>query len=113
MNYEAARFWFELTQLGLTTLLGVYVYITSRERVTTNRIQQLESEVDTRLDEHAERLSRVEEAVRQGPSHDDIGRVHHRLDLLSGELKQLIGEFKGTHETLRQIQAYLLQDARR
>jgi len=57
MDLDAAKFWFQVAQTLITAALGVYVYISNRNRVTNERISSLERDMDTRIDGHTERLA--------------------------------------------------------
>jgi hypothetical protein len=105
------KFWFDVAQFVLTGLVGAYVYVSNRHRVSAERLRKLESGMDSRLDEHATRLAKVEETVRCGPSHEDIGRVHQRLDTVGNQLSEARGELKGIGKTVALIHQHLLNQS--
>ena len=108
MDYALIRLFIDIVQFVITGGVGIYVYVVNRHRVTATRIAQLEQNLDLRLDDYGERLARLEQDARHAPSHDDLKRVHQRLDTVSGELKQLNGEFAGARRTLELIHEFLL-----
>lgn len=97
-----------IVQLLINAAIGIYVWISNRQRVTVERINQLERDVDSRLDIHSDRLTRVEVSAGAAPTHDDLKRLHQRLDSVNGELQNLTGQFKTTNNTLILIHEYLL-----
>ena len=50
----------------------------------------------------------MERDLRHAPNHDDLKRIHSRLDEVSDDLSKLMGEFKGTAHTLSLIHEHLL-----
>lgn len=108
MNYDALRFWFDLLQFLLTGGVGIYVYLSNRQRVTSGRIRELEEDMDERLDDHHQRLARVEEHIKHLPTHADIGAVHERLNAIHGELQNLAGVVSALNRSLHLINEHLL-----
>lgn len=108
MQYEEVKIWIDLLQWATTAAVGVYVYAVNRHRVTNERIGALESHVDERLDNHSDRLARLEQDARHAPSHEDLKRLHRRLDEVSGELREMKGEFQGARRTLELIHQHML-----
>lgn len=108
MGYGEIKIWIDLLQWLTTAAVGLYVYAVNRHRVTNERISALESHVDERLDDHSDRLARLEQDARHAPSHDDLKRLHKRLDDMNGELKEMRGEFYAVNRTLSMIHQHLL-----
>lgn len=108
LDYTALRFWFDVLQLAGYVALGIYVWLSSRNRVTNARIGELEVDVDARLDRHGDRLTRLEVHAGAAPTHDDLKRLHQRLDIMNGELQGMRGEFAAAGRTLNLIHEYLL-----
>jgi len=70
-----------------------------------------EARVTLRIVDHGERLSRLEEAVRRMPSHDDFKRVYGRLDVLAEKTDRMQGQLPGITDTLRAILHHVTQRA--
>ncbi len=109
MNYSEMKFWFDVAQTLLICVVGVMNWHMARQRATTETINHLEHQIDNKLDEHAERLARVEQDVKHAPGHDDFKRVHQRLDNVNGELRELKGEVKAFRIALARVEQYLLE----
>lgn len=103
---------YKVVSLLLWIFVGVYTYLSNRNRVTNERIGSLEDHVDTRLDNHSERLARLEKSADMGPNHEDLKALHRRIDALVASVNGLQGEFKGTSHTLALIHEYLLKERR-
>lgn len=99
----------DVIQFAITSAVGIYVWAVNRNRVTNERISTLQSDMDDRLDDHADRLARVEEQVRHAPDDADIARVHARIDEVSGALKRLEGESAAQTHVLRLIHEHLMR----
>ncbi|MEX3614742.1 MAG: DUF2730 family protein [Burkholderia gladioli] len=97
-----------IIQFVFTAGIGFYVYISNQDKVTNDRITVLESDVDTRIDQHSERIARLEEAVDHFPTHEDLGELHTRINDVAKGVNTLTGEVKGIQNTLTLIHQYLL-----
>lgn len=108
LDYDAMKFWIDALQLAGIAVIGAHSWISNRHRVTSERIAKLEDDMDTRLDTHTDRLTALEVRAGAAPTHDDLKRLHQRLDNMNGELKELRGEFQSAGRTLNMIHDYLL-----
>ncbi len=66
------------------------------------------SEIDRRLSEHRERISRLEAAAEAAPSHEHLAGLHERINGIAEDVSSLSGEFKGAKHTLELIHTFLL-----
>ncbi|MEX3628760.1 MAG: hypothetical protein VB138_03975 [Burkholderia sp.] len=99
---------FQIVDAIVTAAVGVYVYLSNKDKVTNDRIGELEKNVDSRVDEHGERLARLEEAAHHVPTHDDLGRIHQRIDEAVKGVNALTGKADAMNNTLMLIQQHLL-----
>lgn len=63
-----------------------------------------------RIADHAERLARLEEAIRRVPSHDDLKGVHGRLDGIASKADIMQGQLPGLIDNVRMILNILKKD---
>ena len=110
LDYPAMKFLLDLIQMVITLLIGLYVWQSNRHRVTNERISELESDMDERLDKYAERITTLEVRAGAAPTHDDLKRMHKRLDIMNGELQHLSGESSAARRTLDLIHEYLMNN---
>lgn len=119
MEVRDLQMWLQITNTLVIWIAALYTYFANRNRVTNERISGLQqslqtridgmrTDMDHRLDGHADRLSRVEKDVQHAPSHDDLKRIHARMDEIAGAVSGLQGEFKGANNTLHLIHSYLM-----
>ena len=111
-DYSAAAFWFDVAQFTLTALVCFYVYITNRSRVTNERIGLFEKDVDKRLDDHAQRIVRVESILKHAPTHEDIGVIHDKVNEMNGNIENVKGAVAGIARNLELISQHLLNGSK-
>jgi hypothetical protein len=104
MDKSNLQLWFDIAQFLATGAIGVYVYISNKDRVTNTRITELEGYVEKRLDNHASRIATVEETVKHIPSHGDIGEVRDMIGRVGGDVKGLAAEVKGVRDMMGPMQ---------
>ena len=119
MDYGLWKFWFDIGQTVFVVLVGIYTWQANKHRATKsaiNRIQeQLENDIralDSRIDEHRDRLTTVERELTHVPGANDIGEIHYRVDQIGQGVKSLEGEMKQINNTMQLIQQYLLENGR-
>lgn len=66
------------------------------------------AEIDRRLSDHRERISRLEVAAEAAPSHEHLAELHERINGIAEDVSSLSGEFKGAKRTLELIHSFLL-----
>jgi len=110
MHYEELHFWLDLANFCATFLVGIYVWISSRNRATNSRITKLEADVDYRLDDLSERIVALEERAKHAPTHHDFIRVHERLDKLAEDVSEQSGTLKAIHRQLDLVNEHLLRN---
>ena len=68
-------------------------------------------ETDERMDGLAERLARIEVALKHVPTSESMGNLHRRLDEMSGTLRELQGGTAATDRIIGIILQRAFQDA--
>lgn len=92
--------------LQVVNLVAVmWLALSGRNRVTKEAL-------DTKLASFGDRLTAIERDQRHAPTHDDLKRIHSRLDNVCEDVAILSGEFKGKGHTLDLLQEYLLKERR-
>lgn len=87
----------------LTWGVALYMYLANKNKVTNERITRLEDDFDVKFDAHADRLARLEEATERAPSHEDLGKLHEKVNTVAQTMHQLVGENRVQSDTLRLI----------
>lgn len=104
MDLETAKFVFSIAQFLLTGGIGIYVYISNKQRVTNERMQNMETEIDGRLDDHSSRIARVEEGIKHLPSTSDIAQVRELVSRVGADVRGLQSDFNGMRELMKPMQ---------
>jgi hypothetical protein len=113
MDFDAWRLGWDIAQFAVTAAVGFYVYISNRQRVTQERLVKLEREVDGRLDNHAERITKLEGHVEYLPTHGDLQGIR---DSLAAQNALISGMAEGVHalrKSVDRINDYLLSNQHR
>lgn len=120
-DYTTWRFWFDVFQFVLTAAVGLYVWLSTRERVTRSRIEKMEREMRMEIktiDEKAvskvtklgERLTSVESAGASAPNHSDLSKIHDRINDVSASVSTIAGEMKSMRRGVDLIHQHLLAE---
>ncbi len=83
----------------------VWLAISGRNKVTKEAL-------DTKLSNHADRLTAIERDQEHAPSHDDLNRLHQRLDKVSTDLASAVAELKSTAHILNLLHEDRLNEGR-
>lgn len=103
------KFGFQVLQFLLTGGIGIYVYMTNKDKVTNDRITDLEKDIDKKSDDHGERIAKLEARVEKAPTHDDLAKLHEKINEVSACVNRLEGEFIGASRTLQLIHETLME----
>ena len=107
IDYNAAKFWLDLFNvLGLAGL-GAYTWVTNRQRVTKDAIDEVTGRV-IRLERET---AVMKEATKNLPTHQDMDDVDKRLDEVNQGVASLSAEMKANKELLHTIHNHLLNGA--
>jgi oligoendopeptidase F len=132
MNIEELKFLFQIVQFLLTGAIGVYVYLSNADKVNNERIAKLESGMEGKIDDHAERMATLEQIVKTEPTHADMAGIANRLSKLEAlsektlshsdlaamyekinhvhaDVSTLQGEFVGVRHLLSTINEFLMK----
>ena len=131
MDYPFLDFGLKVANLAVSVGVGLYVWLSNRNRVThtritalqessdlamkeikegaTRNVETLRNDFDGRLDAHGKQLARLEEAGKHAITKEDLGLIYERVNDVSESLSQLKGEFSGSNNTLKLIHEYMLK----
>ncbi len=123
-GYAAYRFWFDIAQFVLTGMIAVYVWISKRDSVNNKRftvlekdlstsLDDLEKKVDARMDNHSERITKVETECDHAPSHADLGQVYDRINEVSDQVANLTGGMEALKRSVDMIHQHLLNEGKK
>ena len=108
VDYSALRFWFDVGQFFLTCAIGVYVWMSNRQKVTATRIKKMEADVGEGLLSHGNRLTKLESDSGHIPSRLEMGSLSDKISGLSRELGKLEGRLTGINRAVDLMNEHLL-----
>jgi len=112
VNYQAWQFWFGVAQFFLTVVMGVYVWISNRDKATSaeikktaaeivavkgeiqNEIKALEKARVSSCSLHLNRTTALEVQVKNSPTKDDMGVLHEKINEVGKALAENTGILK-------------------
>lgn len=80
---------FDIVQTLLIAIIGIMNWLNTRQRVTNDTINKMEGRLDDRLDNHSERLTRMEADFKNMPNHYDLGKIYDQMRKMSDNLSEL------------------------
>lgn len=113
MDMESMKFGFQVLQFLMTGGVGIYVYLSNKDKVTNDRIGKLEDDLDTKLDGQGERIAKLETRSENSPTHSDLGDIHEKINDLTAIVGDLSGQFKGVNNLLQTIHEHLLKGGKK
>lgn len=108
MDYTAADFWWKVLITVMNMGIGVYLFWERNNNATKVRIDDLEEDVDKRLDDQGNRLMRVETQVEHLPQIADLEKLYERVGRIDQRTSHIEGEFREARRTLNLIHEYLM-----
>lgn len=109
MDYDAARFWWEVGMtLGLVANFA-YQVIVARSKANRDAIVRVDGRVS--IIEH--RLAQLETDVRHLPDHEDLSAIHEKVNVVAGTMGEVRGELAAINRTLSLINEHLLNHGSR
>lgn len=103
MDLELAKFLFNVLTFLVAGGTGFYVYLSSKDKVTNDRINTLEEDLKKENKTLSERVAKVEAVSESAPNHADISKVYDSINQLAATVNQLVGENRGQSDTLKLI----------
>lgn len=121
IDYDAWRFWLSLAQAVATALIGIYVWLSNREKVTAGKfealardlragINNLEEKTGNRIGRIDHRLTVVESSCNHAITHTDLSAVYERINAVSGQLSNLAGGVSALQNSMTMIHEHLLRE---
>lgn len=108
MDLELAKFLFQVLTFLMTAAVGVYVYMSNKDKVTNDRIGKLEEDLDNKLDGHIERIVALETKAENSLTHNDLADIHEKINKIDSAISSLSGKFTGVSNLLDTLHHYLL-----
>lgn len=108
MDYELVKIGLSVFNLLLTCGVGLFAWSDRKDRATMESIKELERVVAKKLDEKAQRISKLEMDLREVPSRNELVRIHERLDEMASSINTRLEAMNDSSSKGRQETALLL-----
>lgn len=108
MDLELAKFLFQVLTFLMTGGIGIYVYLSNKDKVTNDRIGKLEEDLDAKMDGHIERIVALETRAQTSVTHNDLAEIHEKINKIGSDISSLSGKFTGVSNLLDTLHHYLL-----
>lgn len=113
LDYRALGFWWSLLQGAATGLTVLWVWLTNRQKVNGEAIEKLREGVGQDINSLDRRLISVEKDLQRIPTHQDIAKVHDRINETNETVKNMQGNLKQISRTVGLIHEHLLNGGKR
>lgn len=110
-DYKALAFWFDLIQVVIMAVIGLYAWLSNRHKANSSSIETMRTELSTELNEIDDRLIRVEKDVQHMPTHEDMAKLHSRVNETAQRLTSMEGQLMQINNTVQLMHKHLLNGA--
>lgn len=94
--------------LGVVNLsISAWLFLDKRNDKTQTQINELRKSIDERLTLHSGRLAQVETEVKGLPTHDHIGEVHEKINLVAVSSGRIEGELGFIRRMVEDMNRYM------
>jgi phage shock protein A len=95
--------WLDVIYKIAMAAFGIWLYLDRRNDKTHLRISQLEERIDNRLDGHSDRLTRVETALTNQPTHDHLAEIYREIRKVTDAVSAMSATLERVHERLDNV----------
>ncbi len=106
------KIWVDVAQFLITGAIGIYIYLVNKGDATNHRITTLAESHDARLDDHRNRIARIEEALKHMPTHDDLANIRSDIASLKAETQGQTQLLERLEKTVSRISDWLIDRAK-
>jgi predicted nucleic acid-binding Zn-ribbon protein len=108
MDYKAIALYLHIFEIISIGLIGFYSWMVSRHKANENAIDNLGKSVRQEINELDDRIIRVEEGVKNLPTHKDTESLNRRIDDVAQEVRKLEGTLVSVNNGVQMIHQHLL-----
>lgn len=92
----------------LTWGVALYMYLANKNKVTNERINTLQEDIDDKLDDHSERIARLEVGTEGAVSFGDLHGLRDKIASVDSKVSGISGRLDGIDATLRQMTGLIM-----
>lgn len=109
MDIDLAKFLLQLLEFIVVGACSVYVYIANKNRVTNERISEMESGLEAKIDSHGERIAHLEAHAEGAPTHGDLGDLYSKVNAVDQKVSAQGGKLDAIDATVRMILSHITE----
>lgn len=101
-DYRALSFWLMAAQAVGNTIFWLVGWLSLRQKATATEIKAVSAQVQAMKDaqqencgKHQARTTTLEAQLKSAPTHDDLGKVYDRVNVVKGAVDEMNGVLKG------------------
>ncbi|MDP2808659.1 MAG: hypothetical protein Q8O34_00755 [Rhodocyclaceae bacterium] len=94
---------------ALTWGVALYMYLANKNKVTNERINTLQEDIDDKLDDHSERIAKLEVTTERAPNHAHLGSLHEKVNAVDLKVSGIAGRLEGIDASLRQVLSRIME----
>ncbi|HEY8037140.1 MAG TPA: hypothetical protein VIF37_16280 [Methylobacter sp.] len=115
MSINVVGEWLDVIYKVLTGIFVIWLYFDRRNDKTLARVTKLEGHIDDKLDtmekrldeqldDHSERLVKVESDLRNQPKHEDLGKIYDEMRKVSESIAGMASNLSGQKAMLEGLE---------
>ena len=108
LDYKALGFWLQFAQVVATVIVFFYVWLTNRQKANSTAIDQMRVTFDDKFNSLDDRVIRVEKDIEHLPTHEDMAKLHTRINETGESLKHIDGKLTQIDRTTQMINQYMI-----
>lgn len=120
IDYRAWEFWLKVGQVAGYVILGIYVWLSNRQKATVAEIQAVKDQVDLlekgqaeKCSKHLQRTTALESSVQGLPTHRDLGEMYEKINGVKSTVDEISGSMKGIGFQLKLLVEHHLKEGRK
>jgi len=104
INWTAARFFFDLVQVGAILAIGIYSWWKANHQTNSTEMNKIKE----RVERNDRRIERVEQDLTNQPSHAHVSKLRNEMSQLGKEIAEMTGTMKGMNSQLTLVTQHLM-----
>ena len=112
IDYKALGFWLQFAQIAFTASAVLYFWLTNRQKANTAAIEHMRKDFNQELNDMDDRLIRVEKDVEHMPTHEDMSKLHQRVNETKEVVDNIHGQLTQIDHTMKMVNQHLIQSGK-
>jgi len=105
IDYAAAKFWWDAALTFIVLGNFIYTWIANRSNKNASAIGNMSNDIHLMN----AKVRRIESDIEHLPGNHELGEVHEKINVVSGQVKLISGQLIAIDHTLHMLNEYLLK----